>query len=99
MSGTVITIAVMSETVNTEYNCPMVRWEPDSKGRLAQAALVLYGEQGFDKTTVAEIAERAGLTERTFFRHFTDKKEVLFEVLTERAASFGAGGGDIPGGA
>jgi AcrR family transcriptional regulator len=56
----------------------MVRWEPDSKGRLAQAALVLYGEQGFDKTTVAEIAERAGLTERTFFRHFTDKKEVLF---------------------
>ncbi len=78
MSGTVITIAVMSETVNTEYTCRMVRWEPDSKGRLAQAALTLYGEQGFDKTTVAEIAERAGLTERTFFRHFTDKKEVLF---------------------
>lgn len=56
----------------------MVRWEPDSRGRLAQAALVLYAEQGFDQTTVAEIAERAGLTERTFFRHFTDKKEVLF---------------------
>src|SRR5580693_7423500 len=61
----------------------MVRWEPDSKGRLAQAALVLYGEQGFDKTTVAEIAERAGLTERTFFRHFTDKKEVLFAGAQE----------------
>jgi AcrR family transcriptional regulator len=56
----------------------MVRWEPGSQGRLAQAALVLYAEQGFDQTTVAEIAERAGLTERTFFRHFSDKKEVLF---------------------
>src|SRR5580698_9935234 len=56
----------------------MVRWEPDSRGRLLQAAMVLYGEQGFDRTTVAEIAERAGLTERTFFRHFTDKREVLF---------------------
>src|SRR5580700_10488012 len=56
----------------------MVRWEPDSRGRLAQAAMDLYGEQGFDRTTVAEIAERAGLTERTFFRHFTDKREVLF---------------------
>lgn len=56
----------------------MVRWEPDSRGRLTQAAMVLYAEQGFDQTTVAEIAERAGLTERTFFRHFTDKREVLF---------------------
>ncbi len=56
----------------------MVRWEPDSRGRLVHAAMVLYGEQGFDRTTVAEIAERAGLTERTFFRHFTDKREVLF---------------------
>ena len=56
----------------------MVRWEPDSRGRLAQAAMELYGERGFDQTTVADIAERAGLTERTFFRHFTDKREVLF---------------------
>jgi AcrR family transcriptional regulator len=56
----------------------MVRWEPDSRGRLALAAMALYGEQGFDRTTVAEIAERAGLTERTFFRHFSDKREVLF---------------------
>src|SRR5271170_1133615 len=56
----------------------MVRWEPDSRARLVQAAMVLYGEQGFDRTTVAEIAERAGLTERTFFRHFADKREVLF---------------------
>ena len=48
------------------------------RGRLAQAALELYGERGFEQTTVAEIAERAGLTERTFFRHFADKREVLF---------------------
>ena len=56
----------------------MVRWEPDAKGRLARAALELYSERGFEQTTVAEIAERAGLTERTFFRHFADKREVLF---------------------
>ncbi|MFJ3794509.1 TetR family transcriptional regulator [Kitasatospora sp. NPDC090091] len=56
----------------------MGRWEPNARGRLAQAALELYAEQGFDRTTVAEITARAGLTERTFFRHFADKREVLF---------------------
>src|ERR1700761_6483773 len=56
----------------------MGRWEPNARGRLAQAALTLYAEQGFEQTTAAEIAKRAGLTERTFFRHFTDKREVLF---------------------
>jgi AcrR family transcriptional regulator len=56
----------------------MGRWEPDSRGRLRDAALALYGERGFENTTVAEIAKRAGLTERTFFRHFADKREVLF---------------------
>jgi len=60
------------------YDQPMGRWEPDARGRLAQAALELYIERGFEQTTVAEIAERAGLTERTFFRHFADKREVLF---------------------
>jgi AcrR family transcriptional regulator len=45
---------------------------------LAQAAMELYVERGYDNTTVAEIANRAGLTERTFFRHFADKREVLF---------------------
>ncbi len=55
-----------------------MRWEPNARGRLEQAALELYGERGFEQTTVAEIAERAGLTERTFFRHFADKREVLF---------------------
>jgi AcrR family transcriptional regulator len=56
----------------------MGRWEPNARGRLEQAALELYVERGFEQTTVAEIAERAGLTERTFFRYFTDKREVLF---------------------
>jgi AcrR family transcriptional regulator len=56
----------------------MGRWKPDSRGRLEQAALALFGERGFENTTVAQIAARAGLTERTFFRYFTDKREVLF---------------------
>ena len=56
----------------------MARWKPDARGRLQHAALTLYGEQGFDRTTVAEVAERAGLTKRTFFRYFADKREVLF---------------------
>ncbi|MPY31624.1 TetR family transcriptional regulator [Streptomyces adustus] len=56
----------------------MGRWEPDARGRLAKAALELYGERGYEQTTVAEIARRAGLTERTFFRHYADKREVLF---------------------
>ncbi len=56
----------------------MGRWEPNARGRLEQAALELYGERGFEQTTVAQIAKRAGLTERTFFRHFADKREVLF---------------------
>jgi AcrR family transcriptional regulator len=54
------------------------RWEPNARGRLEEAALELYAERGYDQTTVAAIADRAGLTERTFFRHFADKREVLF---------------------
>jgi AcrR family transcriptional regulator len=61
-----------------KYDLSMGRWEPNARGRLAHAALELYGERGFEQTTVAEIAKRAGLTERTFFRHFADKREVLF---------------------
>ena len=56
----------------------MGRWQPDAAGRLQKAAFELYAERGYEETTVAEIAERAGLTERTFFRHFADKREVLF---------------------
>jgi AcrR family transcriptional regulator len=61
-----------------KYDQGMGRWEPDSRGRLEQAALALYSERGFENTTVAEIAARAGVTERTFFRYFADKREVLF---------------------
>ncbi|TWP34597.1 TetR family transcriptional regulator [Leekyejoonella antrihumi] len=56
----------------------MGRWEPNAAGRLREAAMDLYVERGFEQTTVAEIAERAGLTARTFFRYFSDKREVLF---------------------
>ena len=68
----------MTAAVITLYDRPMGRWEPNARGRLERAALELYRERGFESTTVAEIAERAGLTERTFFRHYADKREVLF---------------------
>ncbi|MDP9116011.1 MAG: TetR/AcrR family transcriptional regulator [Actinomycetota bacterium] len=56
----------------------MGRWEPDARGRLGRAAMDLYAEVGYEQATVAEIADRAGVTARTFFRHFADKREVLF---------------------
>ena len=56
----------------------MSRWKPDARGRLEQAAYELFLDRGYEQTTVAGIAERAGLTERTFFRHYADKREVLF---------------------
>src|SRR3954470_10900165 len=56
----------------------MSRWRPDARERLQQAAIELFAEQGFAATTVPEITARAGLTTRTFFRHFADKREELF---------------------
>lgn len=56
----------------------MSRWQPDAASRLERAARELFAEQGFAETTVPQITERAGLTTRTFFRHFSDKREVLF---------------------
>lgn len=56
----------------------MGRWAPGGRGRLEEAAYDLFEEQGYDTTTVAQIAARAGLTERTFYRHFADKREVIF---------------------
>ncbi|MBE1879015.1 TetR/AcrR family transcriptional regulator [Myceligenerans pegani] len=55
----------------------MARWEPNARERLVRAAIDLFSEQGYDNTTVIEIAERAGLTKTTFFRHFPNKREVL----------------------
>jgi AcrR family transcriptional regulator len=61
------------------YAVLVVRWEPNTRERLVLAAVDLFAEQGYDATTVTEIAERAGgLTKMTFFRHFADKREVLF---------------------
>ncbi len=63
------------------------RWEANASGRLREAAMQLYLERGFEQTTIAEIAQRAGLNARTFFRHFADKREVFFagsELLQAR---------------
>src|SRR6188508_3099150 len=55
----------------------MARWEPGARERLVLAAVDLFTEQGYDATTVAQIAQRAGVTKSTFFRHFPDKRELL----------------------
>jgi AcrR family transcriptional regulator len=63
----------------------MARWEPGARQRMVLAAVDLFTEQGYDATTVAQIAERAGVTKSTFFRHFSDKRELLVagqEVLS-----------------
>jgi AcrR family transcriptional regulator len=69
----------------------MSRWKPGASERLQHAALHLYAERGFEATTVWDIAERAGVTERTFFRHFADKREVLFAGEGAFRATFVAG--------
>lgn len=61
----------------------MARWEPNARERLQAAAMELFEERGYDRTTVGDIAARADLTERTFFRYFTDKREVLFAGTEE----------------
>ena len=87
MSVTVITVAQVMSVAVIKYHRLMGRWEPGARGRLERAALELYSERGYEQTTVTEIAARAGLTQRTFFRYFADKLEVLFagsRVLQER---------------
>ena len=66
----------------------MVRWQPGARERLQAAALDLFAAHGFEQTTTAEIAQAVGLTERTFFRHFTDKREVLFYGQHEYLQAF-----------
>lgn len=70
--------AIVTTVGEVDYTEGVARWEPNASGRLTEAAMALFAERGYAKTTVGEIAERAGLTERTFFNHFTDKREVLF---------------------
>lgn len=74
-----------------QYAVRMVRWQPGARERLQAAALERFAAQGFDGTTVAEIAAAAGLTERTFFRYFADKREVLFAGQGEFERLFLAG--------
>src|SRR3954467_7482804 len=78
------------------YSGVMARWEPDAAGRLREAALELYVAHGYERTTVAEIAERAGVTARTFFRHYADKREVLFGGSEKLQEAMAAGGGAAP---
>ncbi|WP_374009064.1 TetR/AcrR family transcriptional regulator [Leifsonia sp. LS-T14] len=69
----------------------MGRWEPGARERLVRASLELFADPGFEQTTVADIAARAGVTERTFFRHFADKREVLFDGSADFQRSVLAG--------
>ncbi|WP_206787146.1 TetR/AcrR family transcriptional regulator [Amycolatopsis sp. MtRt-6] len=74
----------------------MGRWQPNACGRLAQAALELFGERGYEQTTVADIAGRAGLTERTYFRHYPDKCEVMFGKAGELEQRFASAVAEAP---
>ena len=77
----------------------MVRWQPGTSERLQAAALELFATRGFEQTTAADIAQAVGLTERTFFRHFSDKREVLFRGQERLSDVFLAGFGEAPQGA
>jgi len=77
----------------------MPRWEPDARERFVVAALELFTDQGYDETTVAQIAERAGLTRSTFFRHFADKREVLAAGQETLSALLAEGIASAPAGA
>ncbi len=83
MSLGAITLSDMTPGVINYALLQMPRWKPDAAGRLVKAAITLFAERGYETTTVAEIAERAGLTKRTFFRYFSDKREVLFAGSAE----------------
>ncbi|MET7485076.1 helix-turn-helix domain-containing protein [Streptomyces sp. NPDC005538] len=75
----------------------MGRWEPGARGRLVMAAVDLFTEQGYDATTVAQIAERAGVTKSTFFRHFPDKRELLVAGQEELSQLLAEGIAEAPG--
>ena len=90
MSVADITYPFKSVAVITRLD-RMVRWEPGTVGRLHAAALELFATRGFEQTTAAEIAQSVGVTERTFFRHFSDKREVLFRGQEILVGAFLAG--------
>jgi len=75
----------------------MPRSGAEARNRLEEAALELYGERGYDQTTTAEIAARAGVTERTYFRHFADKREVLFNVEVRQQDALARALADVSG--
>lgn len=77
----------------------MARWEPGARERIVLAALDLFTEQGYDATTVAQIAERAGITRSTFFRHFPDKRELLAAGQETLSRLLAEGIADAPVGA
>jgi AcrR family transcriptional regulator len=78
------------------YHEGVPRWEPDARERLAYAALQLFSEKGYDDTTVAEIADRAGLTKSTFFRYFPDKRDVLTAGTATLSRLFEVGISEAP---
>jgi AcrR family transcriptional regulator len=75
----------------------MPRSGAEARDRLERAALELYSERGYDQTTIAEIAARAGVTQRTFFRHFGDKREVLFNVELRQQQALARALAHVPG--
>lgn len=77
----------------------MGRWEPGARERLVVAAVDLFTEQGYDATTVAQIAERAGVTKSTFFRHFPDKRELLVAGQETLSRLLAEGVAEAPGNA
>src|SRR5260370_24143208 len=77
----------------------MGRWEPGARERLVVGAVDLFTERGYDATTVAQIAERAGVTKSTFFRHFPDKRELLVAGQETLSRLLAEGIAEAPGNA
>jgi AcrR family transcriptional regulator len=77
----------------------MARWDPGARERLVVAAVDLFTEQGYDATTVAQIAERAGVTKSTFFRYFPDKRELLMAGQETLSRLLAEGIAEAPGNA
>ena len=81
------------------YYGAMARWEPGARERLVVAAVDLFAEQGYDATTVAQIAERAGVTKSTLFRYFPDKREILVAGQESLSRLLSEGIAEAPAGA